>query len=141
MALSESDSDVDAAPRDNTLKSLLDANEQVESLSKKDVKATYVRVRLSREAMGEFDHGDIVDWLADPCDDYLGRFAQKLGLDICPWTENVTAELWDRVLNEDVSDEKAVEIIRDSLKDSARESVGTPDAKVLNQMLDHYADG
>jgi len=136
MALSESDS----TPTD-ALETFLDASDQIAALSEPELKATYVRVRLAREARGEFDHAEIVEWLADPCDDYLGTFARKLGLDVNPWTGTVVAELWDLLLTDGVSEETAVATVRSALEDWTRESVGGADAKVLNQMLDHYADG
>jgi len=120
---------------------LLDASDRIAALSERELKATFVRVRLAREARDEFDHSEIVEWLADPCDEYLGTFARKLGLDVDPWTENVVAQLWDLLLTDDVAEETAVATVRSALEDWTRESVGGADAKVLNQMLDHYADG
>lgn len=117
-----------------------DADAAIDALTDGEVKAVYVRVRLARTAMGERPPAEIVDWLADPCDDYLGQYATKLGLDVCPWTDDVVAALWDACITDDVPDAAALDAVRESLKDDARECIGTPDATVLTRLLRHYAD-
>jgi len=126
-------------PRDS-LRQLLDADDALDTLTDDELKAIYVRFRLARTAMGKFEHAEIVDWLADPCDDYLGQFAQKFGLDVSPWTDDVVAELWQECIIDDVADEPALATVRESLKDAARETVGTPDAVVLRELLQHYTN-
>lgn len=142
MAQSDSDSTatVCMTATNDALDQILDSEARLDALSDDALRATYVRVRLAREAMGEFEHAEIVNWLADPCDDYLGQFARKLGLDVNPWTDDVVATLWDECLTDDVVDEDALDTVRASLERRARECVDTPDAVVLTQMLGHYAD-
>ena len=124
----------------NTLNTLLDADSTLDALSDSELKATYVRVRLASEALGEFGHAEIVDWLADPCDDYLGQFAKKLGLDVSPWSQTLVEDLWTQAIDAETSDDTVLPAVRDSLKSRARECVGTPDAIVLRTMLSHYAN-
>ncbi len=124
-----------ATQNEDTLEQILNADDPLDQLGDDELKAVYVRVRLARTAIGEFSRAEIVDWLADPHDDYLGQFAQKLGLDVNPWTDDVVATLWDECLTDDVADEDALATVRESLKNDARECVGTADAEVLRELL------
>ena len=124
--------------QEDQLEQILSKDQAVDQLDTDDLKGTYVRVRVAREAMGEVEQDDIVEWLETSCDDYLGTFAAKLGIDVNPWTDDVVDTLWDLCIADETAEADAHKAARKSLKQTARECVGTADAVVLNRLLSHY---
>ena len=119
------------------LENVLSADEQIDAMDAAEVKDAYVRVRLAREARGEYEFGDITEWLEGTSLDMVGTFANKLGLDVDTWDGDVVEQLWQICTTDNSSESEKVIAIRESLKADAKNNVGSPASKVLTAALDN----
>jgi len=135
------------------------ADEKIDALPTVGVKDLYVRAKLMRAAMDKYrDYPEGWDSEGYESAEHALQNFNKDGVrahyanssDASPWLQKVAVnnraedfivETFDRITNNDWSDEKTVSVARDYLKDHLSGSMGMPDDTVIRENLKNYDGG